>query len=85
MLDAEAARRRWRASQRLTAALLVAWFGITFGVTYFARELGGSVFGWPFSFWVAAQGALLVYLVLVYVYARRMARIDAEFGVLEDR
>jgi putative solute:sodium symporter small subunit len=84
MLEAEAARRRWRASQRLTAALLVAWFAVTFGVAYFARELSGSVFGWPFSFWVAAQGALLVYLALVCVYARRMARIDAEFGVSED-
>jgi putative solute:sodium symporter small subunit len=78
---AERARRRWRAGQRVTAWLLAIWFGVTFGVTYFARELSASVFGWPFSFWVAAQGALLVYLVLVCVYARLMHRFDLEYGV----
>ena len=79
----EEARRRWQASQRITAALLAVWFGVTFGVAYFARELSGSVLGWPFSFWVAAQGALIVYLVLVCVYARRMRRLDDEYGVAE--
>lgn len=70
-------RRRWRASQRITGALLVAWGGVSFGVTFFARELSGTVFGWPFSFWVASQGALLVYLALVVLYARLMNRLDA--------
>ena len=83
MLDPEAARRRWRTSQRITAALLVVWFGVTFGIAYFARELSGTVLGWPFSFWVAAQGALLVYLALVCVYARRMRRLDQAFELDE--
>lgn len=69
-------RRRWHASQRITAMLLAVWVAVTFGVTFFARELAGSVLGWPFSFWVAAQGALLVYLALVVLYARLMNRLD---------
>jgi putative solute:sodium symporter small subunit len=84
MNRADAARRRWRASQRFTAALLAVWFGVTFGVAYFARELNGIVLGWPFSFWVAAQGAAIVCLLLVCVYARRMARLDAEYGLAEE-
>ena len=73
-----AADRRWRRSQAGTARLLGAWFVVSFGVTFFARELSSSVFGWPFSFWVAAQGALLVYVLLVAVYARLMDRLDIE-------
>lgn len=79
-----AAQRRWRQRRRITAALLVVWYVVTFGVAYFARELDGLVLGWPFSFWVAAQGASIVYLVLVVVYARLMRGIDAVHGLAEE-
>ncbi len=84
MPGAEPARRRWRASRRVTAALLVGWFAVTFGVSFFARELGGLVFGWPFSFWVGAQGAPIVYLAIVCFYARWMNRLDHQHGLAED-
>src|SRR5690242_17092459 len=68
--------RYWRRTLQLTGALLLLWFGVTFGIAYFARDLDFDFFGWPFSFWVASQGALLVYLVLVGVYALAMQRLD---------
>jgi putative solute:sodium symporter small subunit len=71
-------QRLWRRRMQVTAWLLVAWFAVTFGVSFFARELDAVVFGWPLSFWVAAQGALLVYMVLVVVFANRMGRLDEE-------
>ncbi len=75
--------RHWRSSLRITGLLLAAWFVVTFGVTFFARELGAALVGWPFSFWMAAQGAVLVYLLLVWCYARLMARLDAAFDLAE--
>ena len=75
--SASAARAsHWRRTRRLTAALLVAWFLIGFVVTWFARDLDFPFFGWPFSFWVAAQGGVIVFVALLAVYARRMARND---------
>jgi len=68
--------RHWRRTQRLTAALLLAWFVVGFVVTWFARDLAFPFFGWPFSFWVAAQGGIVVFVALIAVYARRMARND---------
>ena len=68
----------WHRRTRFTAALLGVWLLVTFGVAYFARDLSVVVSGWPVSFWVAAQGALLVYMALVVLYARRMGRIDDE-------
>ncbi|HEY5633570.1 MAG TPA: DUF4212 domain-containing protein [Burkholderiaceae bacterium] len=77
-------RRYWRRNLQLSAALLLVWAGVTFGVGYFARSLNAEFFGWPFYFWVGAQGALLVYLLIIWFYARTMDRLDREFGVSED-
>jgi putative solute:sodium symporter small subunit len=81
---AQSMRRHWRANLRLTAALLLVWFTLSFGAVFFARELGAGFFGWPFSFWVAAQGALLVYLLLVWLYSHALNRLDHEHGLAED-
>ncbi|WP_077037537.1 DUF4212 domain-containing protein [Pelomonas sp. KK5] len=70
-------RRYWQRTCRLTAALLLLWALVCFGLTWFARELSGwRFFGWPFSFWVAAQGALFVFLAIVVFYAWAMNRLD---------
>jgi putative solute:sodium symporter small subunit len=76
-------RRYWRRTMRLTSLLLVLWLAVTFGVAFFARELSFQFFGWPFSFWVGAQGAVVVYLGIVFWYERTMNRLDREHGVAE--
>lgn len=49
----------------------------TFSIIFFARELSTvSFFGWPFSFYMAAQGLTLLYVVIVFVYAKRMHYLD---------
>lgn len=73
----------WGKNLRITAILLAIWFFVTFVVIYFARELTFSFFGWPFSFWVAAQGALVVYCLIIWFYARYMNKLDVEYGVAE--
>ena len=72
----DARARHWHRTQRLTASLLLVWFVVGFVVTWFARDLDFPFFGWPFSFWVAAQGGIIVFVALLAVYARRMARLD---------
>ena len=52
-------------------------------VVFFACDLTLSFFGWPFSFWVAAQGALVVYYLIIWYYARYMNKLDIEYGVAE--
>jgi putative solute:sodium symporter small subunit len=74
----------WRTNLRITGILLFIWFFVTFVIGYFARDLNFSFFGWPFSFWVAAQGALIVYVVIIGFYARYMNRLDQQHGVAEE-
>jgi putative solute:sodium symporter small subunit len=78
-------QRYWQRNLRLTAILMCIWFVVTFVVGYFARDLNFSFFGWPFSFWVGAQGALVVYVVLIWFYARTMNKLDQEHGVAEEQ
>lgn len=67
----------WQSTRRLTLQLLALWFGLTMGIVLFARELDGLVvFGWPVSFYLAAQGATLAYLAIIGAYALRMRRLD---------
>ena len=79
----ERQREYWRKNLRITSILMVIWFVVTFGVAFFARDLNFTFFGWPFSFWVGGQGALAVYVVMIWYYARTMNRLDQEFGVAE--
>ncbi|HJW10403.1 MAG TPA: DUF4212 domain-containing protein [Albitalea sp.] len=76
--------RYWRKNLRITGILLAIWFFVTFVIGYYARELDFNFFGWPFSFWVAAQGALIIYVVIIGFYAYYMNRLDREYGVAED-
>lgn len=80
----ESHRQYWRKNLNMTGLLLVIWFLVTFGIAFFARELSFNFFGWPFSFWVAAQGALIVYMVIIWFYARAMNRLDQEYNVAEE-
>ncbi|SOY53144.1 DUF4212 domain-containing protein [Cupriavidus taiwanensis] len=77
--SAEARHRlAWRRNLRWIGGLLAVWFTVTFVVAWFARDLRFDFFGWPFSFWVGAQGALVVYVLMAALYAWRMNHGDAE-------
>lgn len=73
----------WRKNLNMTMVLLAIWFVATFVMAFFARELSFNFFGWPFSFYMAAQGSLIIYILIIWYYAKAMKRLDEEFGVAE--
>ncbi|TSA21023.1 MAG: DUF4212 domain-containing protein [Betaproteobacteria bacterium] len=74
----------WSKNLKLTAVLLAIWFVVTFVVIWFARDLNEIVvMGFPFPFYMGAQGALIIYVALIWYYARRMNQLDLEYGVHE--
>jgi len=68
------ARRRWMTNMRWIAALLGVWFMVTFVVAFFARDLTARIFGWPIAYWVAGQGAPIIYVLITVLYAWRTNR-----------
>ncbi|MFZ4537849.1 DUF4212 domain-containing protein [Propionivibrio sp.] len=74
----------WRRNLRITSILLAIWFVVTFVVSYYARELGGiTIFGFPLGFYMGAQGSLIIYVSIIWYYARYMNKLDKEYGVRE--
>ncbi|MCC7695204.1 MULTISPECIES: DUF4212 domain-containing protein [Janthinobacterium] len=74
----------WRKTRRLTAILLLVWLLTGFLTVFYARELLHlNLFGWPLPFYMAAQGASLVYLAIIAFYAWRMQRLDRAFHAEE--
>jgi putative solute:sodium symporter small subunit len=77
-------KQYWSKNLRITGILLVIWFVVTYVVAYFARDLSFTFFGWPFSFWMASQGSLVVYVIIIWFYANYMNKLDRAHGVEEE-
>ena len=79
-------RTYWQENLRLVGICLLVWFGVSLGcgvllVDYLNQfHLGGM----PLGFWFAQQGSIYAFLILIFVYAFAMARIDKRHGVSEE-
>lgn len=70
-------RKYWRATLCLTGVLLLAWATVSFLPAWFAEDLNAFTFmGWPLGFYMAAQGAPIVFLLIVWIYDRWMTRLE---------
>ena len=84
MQISERHKEYWRKNLTIMAILMVIWFVVTYVIGFYARSLDFNFFGWPFYFWVGAQGALVLYVLLIWYYARYMNKLDREYGVEEE-
>jgi putative solute:sodium symporter small subunit len=73
--------RYWILNLRLMAVLLLVWAGAGLGCgILFADRLndsGVALGGFPLGFWFAQQGSIIVFILLILVYAIAMNRLDA--------
>lgn len=76
----------WRANLKLLAGLLIVWFVVSFGFSIlFVDALNEiSLFGFKLGFWWAQQGAIYVFVALIFTYVVLMKRIERRFGVDDD-
>ncbi len=82
----ESDRAYWAANVRIILISLVIWALVSFGFGILLRPMlsGISVGGTDLGFWFAQQGSILVFLLLIFNYAWRMNRLDAQYGVEEE-
>ena len=85
MADSSSTNAYWAANKRIIIISLVIWFMVSFGFGIILRPMlaGIAVGGTDLGFWFAQQGSILVFLVLIFVYAWRMNRLDRDHGVEE--
>ncbi len=76
----------WRRNLSIITWCLVVWGVVSLGFgVLFARALNAfSIGGYPLGFFFAQQGAIYVFIILIFFYAWRMNKLDREFGVDEE-
>ena len=80
-------QRYWRKNLRYLGVLLAVWFVVSFGCgILFVDELDTiRIGGFKLGFWFAQQGAIYVFVVLIFTYVFLMNRLDRKFKVDEDQ
>jgi putative solute:sodium symporter small subunit len=77
----------WRRNIRYLGVLLSIWFVVSYGFGIVLAEPLNAVrlpgTGYPLGFWFAQQGAIYVFVILIFVYVRLMNALDREFEVDE--
>ena len=84
-LDKEKLKQYWSENVKLTSIVLAVWFVVTYVAIFFVNELNSIViFGFPFGYYMGAQGSLIIFVILIFVYAFKMNAKDKEYGVEEE-
>jgi len=76
----------WKANLRLLAICLSVWFVVSyvFGIILVDVLNQFQIGGYPLGFWFAQQGSIYTFVILIFVYARQMNKLDREHDVHED-
>ncbi len=85
-MDQDRRKEYWRRNLRLVASLLSIWFVVSYGCgILFVEQLNKvRMGGFKLGFWFAQQGAIYVFVALIFFYVWKMNKLDKEFGVEED-
>ena len=75
----------WKANINLMVKLLTVWFVVSFvcGILLVDVLNGIQIGGYKLGFWFAQQGSIYAFVALVFIYAKKMAALDRQFGVEE--
>lgn len=78
----EHATKYWRENLRYLVVLLTIWFLVSYGAgILFVDALNEiKLGGFKLGFWFAQQGAIYVFIVLIFVYVRLMNKLDKKYG-----
>ena len=80
-------KAHWDKTSRLMFIHLGVWFFFGYVIHFFAVPLNKiiiPVLNFPLGFYMAAQGSLIAFVVMLFMFARQQDAIDREFGVAED-
>ena len=82
----ERRRAYWRDNLRIMAWLMAVWFFVSYGCgILFVEPLNEiRLGGYKLGFWMAQQGSIYVFVILIFVYVRLMNRLDVKHGFAED-
>jgi putative solute:sodium symporter small subunit len=82
MTDPRLRSQYWRANLRVLALLLTVWFVASYvlGILLVEQLNQFHLGGFPLGFWMAQQGSIYVFVLLILAYAWWMGRVDAHLA-----
>ena len=87
-MEVNHSRAHYRACLKITLILLAFWFLISFGASILFRDWLDAnlpaVGSAPFGFWMAQQGSIIGFVILLIAYAVLMNRLDRKHGYSEE-
>jgi len=84
-LDKKKLAEYWSYNIKLTTITMVIWFVVTYVAIFFTPELNNIVIlGFPFGYYMGAQGSLIVFVILIFNYSNKMNKADKDYGVEEE-
>ncbi|MDP6922344.1 MAG: DUF4212 domain-containing protein [Lutibacter sp.] len=85
MLKKSLATQYWKTNLRYLAILLAIWFLVSygFGILWVDTLNNFSLGGFSLGFWFAQQGAIYVFVLLIFVYIRLMNKLDSKYNLNE--
>lgn len=84
-LDKEKLKQYWSYNVRLTTITMIIWFVVTYVAIFFTPELNNIVIlGFPFGYYMGAQGSLIIFVILIFNYSNKMNKADKDYGVEEE-
>ena len=77
----------WKENIRLVLSLLAVWFLVSFVMAILFVDVLDNIrlFGFKLGFWMAQQGSIYCFVILIFIYAHKMNKLDHKYGVDEDR
>jgi len=82
MINKDKTKAYWSANIRYVAILLTIWFVVSYGAGVLFKDALNTIQigGFKLGFWFAQQGAMYVFVILIFVYVRLMNALDKKFG-----
>ncbi|MFQ3341006.1 MAG: putative solute:sodium symporter small subunit [Flavobacteriaceae bacterium] len=75
----------WKTNLKYLAILLIVWFTVSFlfGIVLAEYLNQFKLVGFPLGFWFAHQGAIYVFVILIFIYVYLMNKLDKKYDVDE--
>ena len=84
--DNSKANNYWKENIRLVLSLLSVWFLASFVMGILLVDIIDNIrfFGFKLGFWMAQQGSIYCFVILIFIYVYKMKKLDLKYGVDED-
>jgi putative solute:sodium symporter small subunit len=75
----------WRENLSLVFKLMLVWFAVSYGAGILLVDVLNQFYlgGYPLGFWFAQQGSIYVFVVLIFIYVKKMNALDKKYDVDE--